>query len=60
MSDSVFNYFSISTLMSEFIAVSTFFCTIGAVLGPIYFSTAVASAGWFVYLFIYLFVTSLP
>ena len=58
MSDSVFNYFSVSTLwalMSEFIAVLTFFCTIGTVLGPVYFSTAVASAGCF-----FLLVTSLP
>ena len=35
--------------MSEFIAVLTFFffCTIRTVLGPMYFSTAVASVGWF-------------
>ena len=35
-----------------------FFCTIGTVLGPMYFSTAVASAGCF--FFFFLLVTSLP
>ena len=60
MSDSVFNYFSVSTLwnlMFEFIAVLTFFCRIGTVLGLMYFSTAVASAGFF---FLRGGVTSLP
>ena len=39
------------------------FCTIGTILGPIYFSTAVASAGcffFFVCFFFFLVVTSLP
>ena len=55
---SVFNYFSVSTLwalISEFIAVLTFFGTIGTVLGPMYFFTAVASSVWY-----FLVVTSLP
>ena len=45
--------------MSEFITVLTFSCTIGTVLGPMYFSTAVASAGCF-FFFFFLVVTSLP
>ena len=62
MSNSVFNYFSVSTLwalMPEFIAVLTFFCTIGTVLDLMYFSTAVASAGCF-FFFFFLVDASLP
>ena len=50
----MFSVSALWALMSEFIAVLTFFCTIRAVLGPMYFSTAVASSECFLF-FLFLF-----
>ena len=62
MPDSVFNYFSVSTLSPYVRIYRSFdiFWTIGTVLGPMYFSTAVASAGCFFFFFFFLVVTRRP